>query len=181
MKNIIFLLITLSLFGSCQDTKKEYYGTGELKSLIKFVNDSTIEIVNYYKNGNTKSQGNIINDIKTGLWKEWYPDTTLKWEGYYFEGEREIVVSRQNPVIKLDVSHNSLRVGETYAFKIYVKGLHPEDILIACTNGKVELETRSDLYDFKFTPDSRGEMELFIYANIMQDEYYIGRVLFKVQ
>ncbi len=181
MNKLLFIFFIIGTLYSCSDIRKKYYNSGELKSEITYDNDSIYHIIDYYKNGNILSQGNYINNVKCGFWREWYPDDSIKWEGKYIEGERQIEVFQKTPKILFrDVSEYFI-VGKTYSFRIRVQGLHPSDMLIACTNGKVELDTNDDLFDFKFTPNKSGNLKLLVYPGIMDVEYFVGELVFNIE
>ncbi len=183
MKIIVLFSITLLALANCKATKKKFYETGELKKEIITVCDSIYTEYQYYKNGNLKSKGNYINAVKQGLWEEWYPNKEIKWEGKYVDGYREINIFQQKPniIFESDPEPELLNIGMDYKIQIHIKGLHPEDLVVACTNGIVKLAKDSEYNEFILHPKKRGDLKLKVYAYDVLDEYYIGERIFIVK
>lgn len=54
-----------------------------------------------YENGNTRMEGAIANNNRTGIWKAYFEDGTLWTEGEYLEGKRNGAAKNYYPHGKL--------------------------------------------------------------------------------
>ncbi|WP_303316396.1 toxin-antitoxin system YwqK family antitoxin [Flavivirga abyssicola] len=98
MKRVFLLTAILSVtISSAQREKKEYYDTGELKSVIEY-NDNGFpgDSKYYYKNGNLEKTGRwggryTLGGIKTyigGEWKYYHENGKLSAVGYFYDNEK---------------------------------------------------------------------------------------------
>jgi antitoxin component YwqK of YwqJK toxin-antitoxin module len=66
------------------DTYKDYYNNGQLHKRIRYYlnyNDKTInykQIIEYYSDGRTKYEYNLLINKYDGIYREWYPNGILK-------------------------------------------------------------------------------------------------------
>ncbi len=176
------LLILLSIYLiSCNEaTKKKDEHIKKEKEII-ILGDNSQQVSYYYPNGQLKETGIIKDSLKIGIWKEWYADNQVKWEGSYDKkGERIIEVRQQTPVIKF--KNNSMpKVGIPVAVKIMVNGLHPKDAVYATNNGTMRICLDDPSYDMYLIPEKTGKYELSVYALAFQNDYFIGRITFDVK
>mgnify|MGYP001568694932 CR=1 FL=1 len=76
-----------------QKEKEETYKNNQVIIFSKYENGKLIETrelsVEFYPSGQKKSEGNLINGKKEGLWTSWYEQGQKKSEGNYKEGNQE--------------------------------------------------------------------------------------------
>jgi len=171
----ILLLLCICILGCKEKPKveKTYYESGELKCMTIHDTPQDLLYTEYYKNGNLKEEGKIQNDTIKGKWKEWYSDGKLKWEGYYLDRARVVNYNKQTPSIT-GVPFRAY-VDSTYWVRINLKGIHPEDIIVASDNGIIKVASDRDIADFMLTPESKGNLELNVYVFKDRELYEIGR------
>jgi len=166
IKKMYSVLAFVILITACGNKKvQKFYSNGQLKEEIVFEKKSDTAkylIVNYYPNGQIKSEGKVINGIKCDNWQEWYADGSIKWVGRYKNGNRSIELSFDKPIIILKDS--ILRKSNATYLKIYLEGVHPEDMAIACNNGIVKSSPNKDLFDYVLIPKNEGFIKLFIFV-----------------
>ena len=56
-----------------------------------------------------------------------------------------------------------------------MKGIHPEDIIVASDNGIIKVASDRDIADFMLTPESKGNLELNVYVFKDRELYEVGR------
>ena len=74
---------------------KRYHDNGELRVETRFKNGLQLdgEVVSYHDNGSKARVVNLVNQLKQGEYREWYPNGKLKLIGVYKDGESTIVES----------------------------------------------------------------------------------------
>jgi antitoxin component YwqK of YwqJK toxin-antitoxin module len=87
-RNNIYILIALItlVFSACKknNSKMNYYESGEIESEIEYTNNKKNGLgVYYYKNGEILSENNYINDSLVGISKFYAEDGTLNLEYNY--------------------------------------------------------------------------------------------------
>ncbi|MDR3340304.1 MAG: hypothetical protein LBT25_09500 [Candidatus Symbiothrix sp.] len=151
----------LFLFISCQSVaEKEYFeGTNvvKLEKIYSAKDKSAYTLITYFDNGRIKETGQIIDNKKEGIWKEWYADGMLRREIEYENGEVNIFnENRQLPI--LIFSSDSLITGVQTFIKFTYS--YPSDGL-ACNNGIIMgLEDKSN-YDFVIIPSEADSMRFY--------------------
>jgi hypothetical protein len=179
MKNRLYFLFIGLVFSSCSQESCPTaikLADGKISFNHSLSNDSIFE-ENYYINGVQHSQGLIRYGKRIGLWKEFYMDGKIRWEGYYDFGVRIYPLS-----FGIDMNHtsvkfrsgepDSLKMGENYYFNFVNTNLHPDDIVFdELTNCKIERvnPSQSGGYDFKLvTGNSKDSLGFVSYCNIFQ-------------
>lgn len=99
MLRILFSSLSIFILLSCDKTSAvqsnsmpnleiEYY---DLKCIIDFEETEILGAHGFhtflYKNGQIKSEGNLLNGIPNGFWKSYYDNGHLKSEGNYSNGQ----------------------------------------------------------------------------------------------
>lgn len=156
MKNInnlsckILYLTLVIMTISCNDSTIKYYSTGEVKSKIISVTDSTSYFTEFYRNGNISKEGVLFNDsLYDGEWTEYYSDGTIKWIGEYNKGRRVIgseldLISWKDNDLELhtDLEHSKYNLNDTCYFRIIINDVHPDyyEICIANKMNKPNIE-----------------------------------------
>ena len=135
-KNKIILFLLAIALCACQQkgnyVEKLYYDSGELEFLCERVNDSTLYVIEYYKNGNKKSETTYVDSMAKGKASEYYSDGTLKWEGEYYDGKMiawegdSIDVPNLKMYLDIRGDVDTLIAGQSYEIRTYVKGIHPK-------------------------------------------------------
>lgn len=146
----ILYLVLFVLTISCSDTKTKYYSTGEVKSTIINMTDSTSHFTGFYRNGNISKEGILFNDsLYDGKWIEYYSDGTIKWIGEYNKGRRVIgskldFVSWKDYNLELHthLELSKYNVNDTCYFRVIINDVHPDyyEICIANKGNKPNIE-----------------------------------------
>ena len=184
-----FLVILLAVCAvSCKHKKerieKDYYDTGELRTIWNYQNDSICYLKLFYKNGHLEREGTVKNDsIVEGHHRFYYSDGTLLWEGEYinsvpqseykkdwtWEGVAECLQD-----IEIEGSPKRLKIGQSYKFRITMPKIHPTFYMVTdedffCLQN---IEGDEDLYPWVYTPTEKGRFILrVLFTN--QDGYGI--------
>lgn len=165
--SIYSILILFILIISCsRKIERKYYQTGQVKEerIYDEKNDSTNYLISdYYLNGQIKSKGRVTNGIKSDLWQEWYIDGSTKWKGKYAHGVREIKMPTTKPVVILEDS--VLVKGTPTNMRVYVEGIHPTDLAVACNNGTIKNADKKELFDYIVTPKKMGLIKFYFFIN----------------
>jgi len=91
--SILILLFFICSITNSQNEHKEYYESGELKSIVKAKENEEhiFESISYYKNGNISETGEIKKHFgasvvfrKHGYWKYYHENGVIKMEGTFF-------------------------------------------------------------------------------------------------
>jgi len=160
MRSKLLTFILLIVVTSCTNHFKDYYESGGLRNERYYDdrNDTTEYLmISYYKNGQVKSKGKIIDGKKSGLWQEWYSDGILRWEGKYVDGMPKIPQLPAEASIQLKDS--IVKVGVRNSLKVSVQGLHPSEIMICCTNAVITGNKNQD-FDYDITPEKPGLIKI---------------------
>lgn len=171
MKNLLvyFTVILLVFFTACnKSAEKKFYTNGVLYEQREYnkKSDSTIySCVYYYPNGQVRAIGVIKNGSRNGVWEEFYADGSEKWLGEYNNGKRKLIILSNYPQVVFKDS--VLRINKINYLKVFLKGVHPDDIIIACDNGIITKADRKDLFDYMVTPNRKGAIKFFFF--IMQE------------
>jgi hypothetical protein len=162
--DIYLILVLLILMTACgRKTKKVYYDTGQIKEerIYEQRNDTTnFFVIYYYLNGQIHSKGYIKNGLRNGEWQEWYLDGSLKWTGEYDNNERKLQLPSSSPIIIFEDS--VLRKNKQTYLKVNVDGIHPNDMVVACNNGIINVSDKKEIFDYMVTPKHQGKIK-FIY------------------
>ncbi len=172
-RKITLVLICLMTFACSFERKTNPKSNGTASN-----HDSIF--VSYFNNNTLKEKGIIEDSLRKGLWKEWYSDGRLKWKGYFDENNiRQINISQQTPDIIFDNGKTDLEVGKEYLVRVFVEGLHPEDMVIT-TKDKASMffDKENDYFKFKFRKN--GTIVLKVYAAIPSEEYFVGDIVLRV-
>ena len=94
-KPLTFLLALTFLFlfsGSVygqEEVKKEYYGSGELKSEVPYKNGKKEGLeTKWYRNGKKKAEFHFKNGKEEGLWVRWWDNGQVHRKGNYKNGKK---------------------------------------------------------------------------------------------
>jgi len=165
----IFVFILMVIVVSCgQETAQySYYPSGEVAEKKLFSNKkdtSTYLLTEYYRNGQIKNQGNVINSLREGVWNEWYADGDILWSAKYINGYLQPSDTIGYPKFLFS---DSLIAGKLINMRVFVEGAHRNDLLFGCLNAKFyhRNDSMSDLYDWIVVPDSSGYMYIVVYAS----------------
>lgn len=161
MKLRIYLL--LSLYISCTNQPRVEMSNG-------IAGDCLLK-KQYYQNGQLAEQGNVCNGLKEGVWKEYYQNGKLKFEGRYINGTR---IYNSDSLIRhcsINISDMASRISIDSMYKLQIKipGLHPDDLIVTCTNGSLISNDSSSDYQYLFRPLSRGVVKIKVYYQIYTD------------
>ncbi len=107
----LFIAFAILLAACNSEERKEYYDSGELKSITTY-RDSLRDgkYISYYENGTKKEEGRYKDDECDGLWKSWHENGQL----------RKIVDYKDGKMYASKSWHENGRMSETQEFK---KGL----------------------------------------------------------
>jgi antitoxin component YwqK of YwqJK toxin-antitoxin module len=91
LKNLFFYFfcfISLSLF-SQKKYQKEYYKNGQLKQEGWILNENKIDYWKfYYRNGNLKKEGHFKDNLETNYWYFYSGNSTIEKEGHFKKGNK---------------------------------------------------------------------------------------------
>jgi len=76
--SVIGIVFLIGYFANMNQTTKEYYDNGQLKSEMKFKSDNLISGKFYHKNGQLSLEGDYQEETMNGLWKQYYEDGKLE-------------------------------------------------------------------------------------------------------
>ena len=159
---ILVCCIAAILSTACENkTKRYYYDSGEIKEeriLSQKSDTSTYILESYYKNGQLKAKGQVVKGVNNGLWQEWYSDGAFKWTGKYVDGIR--IIKNIPPKATIKLKNTDLIAGVKTSLKISIKGIHPSDILLGCTNAILKV-SEDQAYDFDVTPQQSGQIRFY--------------------
>lgn len=176
-----FVMLTFFVISCGLKTEKFFFNSGEIKEerVYKKRNDtSSYAVINYYLNGQTKAKGNIIEGKKNGIWEEYYSDGSVKWVGEYRYGTRIIKLVSSKPIIVFE-DFKLVKDKKTY-LRIYLNGVHPEDMAIASNNGIIQVSDKKDMYDYMATPNKVGIIKFYIYQRKEGEIVTVGEDSFQV-
>lgn len=165
MLRTTIIILTLSIIACNNDsdstTIKEYFTNGEIKNSLKVINDSCFEYSEYYMNGTLKEKGTICNEIKQGIWEEFYADGEEKWKGEFIDGERDLPLIPDNakPLLTFESGEEYLIKGEKTKARLTVEGFHPEDYSLFGTNCIVKF-LQDSIYNVEITALERKPIKL---------------------
>jgi hypothetical protein len=166
---LFMLLIIIVVLGSCEQNKEiKYYTSGKVKEerIYRKSKDTSMYFETYYYiNGSIKSEGHICKNEKNGLWKEWYSDGSIKWDGLYNDNIREYEIPLTSPNIILKDSILELNVPSN--LRVDGHGIHPDDFIIYCKNGIIKNADNKDLFDFTIIPERKGFIKFAFF--VMKD------------
>lgn len=122
--------------------------------------DSCQTVERRFNNGSVEARGQLCRGERNGHWEEFYSDGTLKWEGDYKMGYREL------PEIDSVQLNCSVTFGDTLGFmvnrprqcRIKVSPLNPKDLIIYVNQGSFDTTLASDLYDFALLPATSSDL-----------------------
>lgn len=154
------------------EVKKMYYDTGELKREFVYIRENDLNnfyVKEYFKNGHIKEEGHIKNDsLPDGLWKYYYADGELLWEGEMMDGTiqdeylwrwKECPDCFQN--IEFNEDPEKFIVGKSYKFRIIMTKVHPRFYKAVDINNNdlSNKDADSEMYPYIFTyvPDKEGK------------------------
>lgn len=121
-----------------------------------------IEAKTLHANGAVASAGKTCSGRKHGEWHEWYADGTLKWKGSYTQGSLEYAPLDTAARCEITlINGDSLRAGRSSNIRIRVGKFHPDELMVAVTNGKITVSDHKDLYDYQVLPRHAGELKFF--------------------
>ncbi len=164
---------------SCDSNNKEikysYYKNGKIESMIDC--DSILTI--FFENGQIKETGKIMNGHKINLWKEFYPDGSIKWEGVFLDTNNKIGINDSSISISIkDLNDSILKLNNAYYLRIK-SGFHPSMISCYFTQGSL-MVSEDENYDYKFYPRNEGSGKLRIRAMTDDKKIKIKEFDFKI-
>lgn len=165
---IVILVVILFFSGACGNkVEKSYYDSGQIKeqrSLNARKDTLNYYVVQYYRNGQKKSEGRIVNGNRDGYWEEWYGDGDVKWRGDYLDGVREhrILTDIKSSIM---FSDNVLIKGKETYLRIVVEGIHPEDFISACSNGVFRRLWDNDNFNYVIIPEKPGNIRFYFFLS----------------
>jgi len=123
-----------------------------------------VESKTLHANGAVASAGKTCSGRKQGEWQEWYSDGTLKWKGSYTKDTVEYAPLDTAALCQMTLLNgDSLHVGRSSNVRIRVGKIHPNELLVAVTNGKITVSDHEDLYDYQILPGHAGELKFFAF------------------
>lgn len=173
MRFTIVIITALFLSACNKNVNKEYYESGQLKSITMPTNRPDVfHYKDFYINGQTKSEGYID---ETGLhiedWKEYFCDGVLKWEGRFDSGQVVISNSKDWPRFvelpcKIEIKGNPkvLKLNKEYELRCVVDGLHPSIYHLTDEN-YIQLsknEKDFECYPYVFRPQLTGKRQIWV-------------------
>lgn len=163
---IILLLITI---GCSEETHNKDNNRGVETQEIK-LNNKCNEQIKYYLNGHKQEQGKVCDGKKVEIWKEWYLDGTEKWEGEYIGGVRSCNFNTTPSNCKIEFKNVSvyegLKINKEYHLRVFVKGIHPDDLIIGVNNGVIKSSEIKEEYDFILKPEKAKPLKIYVFIEI---------------
>lgn len=155
IRNILLLCVLYSCSGNSGEIS-----FNSVKDRATAINDSCSEVTRYYRNGIVRSQGYICNGERNGSWKEFYSDGSLKWEGNYKMGYRELVdVDSVIAFCEFEFDDTiGFSVGKPRQCRIRVTPFNPKDLIIYINQGSFDSAITSGRYDFTVTPSELEDL-----------------------
>jgi hypothetical protein len=165
MRKIIYVLCFLALLIACKRQSSKYYlNSNQLKEkrVYDHRGDTTsYSFESYYSNGQLLSKGHVKEEKRNGLWKEWYADGALKWEGTYENNQIDKLPVADFKIILKD---SILKKDHTSYLRVKATGMNPDGAIIGCSNGIIKRADNRELYDFMVTPKHVGKIKFFLYV-----------------
>lgn len=183
-KSIANILLILILFGCNTKSKKTYYDSGELKEEIEILDGNCFIIKTFSITGKLLSNGKLCDNLKEGIWEEYYSDGMVKWKGLYNSGKRQhLDTIPEEPHCKLTIKENPeyLKVGTTYHLRANVANIHPDDLVIMVDNGIIKPMKDKGEYDFEMMPEKQGNLKLQVLVSTTEGVITLCEVLFEVR
>jgi len=175
----IFLLLFLFL-SSCGKDKsiKKYYPTGEIDFVATPINnsDSVFYAKWYYKNGNVEQEGIVINNLYEGLYKIYFEDGILQWEGNYKNGviqggyEKDFTwagVEKYLQYLEFEGHPTKLQIGDTLKFRVIMPEIHPKFYMVYDLDYNLLYNDENPgLFTWKYIPTETGRIYFrFMFKN----------------
>jgi hypothetical protein len=172
--NYLFILILLIACNEGNSTK--YYQNDKIKEerVFELKGDTTYYLsMMYYQNGVLLAKGHVKDGNRIGLWQEWYADGAIKWEGNYENNNR--IIELPVKYVKIIFKDSILKKNETSYLRVKVDGIHPNDIILGCTNGIIKNSDTKDLYDFMVIPEHLGKIKFVFFVRQQGKPIPIGK------
>ncbi len=181
IKAFLIGLLIMVICYSCNNSYVEYYDSGQVKQKIEYHEQSNYSITEYYENGNVKTTGRVQDSSKVGVWKEYFSNGDLRWEGDYLnnildelsESDEEIITLYKNP--KLLIQSNG------YKIRIKIPKEYLEIISVSVDNGnKVLPSIKQDEYDFLLEALNKGNLTINLYLKFDGEVHKVRTKLYQV-
>jgi len=167
---------------NCQDNVKEAQNdSGEFKEEAISIDKRNGRVKRYYKNGQLAYDGKYLYGKRNGYWEEWYIDGMVKWQGHYLYGYRFYKPNDQRSIdynLKIEDDPDKLNINISYHIRMYISGIHPDDIIVASNNGTIIMAEDRKQYDFVITPKNTGILTLYVYTRVIDGQ---EALLFNIQ
>lgn len=153
MRKVVVLLFITALVSCSDNTKKEYYAGGKVKTEITivdgkkngpakayyesgelkregtYVNDSLEgNVITYFINGQKETETNYIGGKKTGLYKEYYEDGQLKTEANLKDDNQD------------GLTKHYFETGKLKSEEYYKEGIEDGKMIFYYTDGKLKMD-----------------------------------------
>lgn len=167
--NIILTLLSIVLAFSCSQNdellvKNRNGGIAERYSISNDTNDK-IQYISYHINGNIKEEGYIHSGERVDIWKQYYSDGIIRWQGDYRNGKREKPSIDSSVIDRTKIVFKGITKDNRYAFRfVLTDSISPDELIYTCSNAEVTKIKSFDSCDFLIKPLNSDTINLQIHA-----------------